>query len=365
MAQSNVSSPKVVLAMRFSALGDVAMTIPALYSACRANPDATIVMLTRKSMTGLYVNRPGNLIVEGVDLNQYKGVGGIIRLWKEMYHRHGINVVVDLHDVLRTKILRFAARLSGIPVYHIDKGRREKKRLTRRSNKVMLPLKHSIDRYIDTLSRAGLACSAPFDGIFDTKNVKPEDYAAITGPKLPGEMWIGIAPFAKHEGKIYPLNLMEQVLRELSSRKGTTVFLFGGGPFEQKILGEWARKYPSTISLAGQKYGFPAELSLFHELDAVITMDSANMHMAAIAGAPVVAIWGATHPYCGFGGWRVPEGNNIQLPVPCRPCSVFGNKPCLHGDRHCMSAIRPSVITDRVDAICRPSLPSEPEQRAN
>ncbi len=341
----------MVLATRFSALGDVAMTIPALYDACRTNPHATVVMLTRTSMTGLFINRPDNLIVEGVDLVDYKGPAGMWRLMNAMIDNHGITVVADLHDVLRTKMLRMAARVHGIPTYHINKGRSQKKQLTRRSHKVMLPLTHSIDRYRETLAAAGLEASQAFTGLFEGLDASPEVYKAITPPKRQGEIWIGIAPFARHEGKIYPLSLMEQVLRELSGRTGTSVFLFGGGPYEKKILGEWARKYPSTISLAGERHGFGAELALFHDLDAMITMDSANMHMASLAGAPVIAVWGATHPYCGFGGWHVPEQNNIQLPIPCRPCSVFGNKPCITGDMRCMSGIRPSIITDRVDAI--------------
>lgn len=342
---------QVILATRFSALGDVAMTIPALYDACRANPHATVVMLTRASMAGLFINRPDNLVIEGVDLVDYKGPQGMWRLMGEMIDTHGITAVADLHDVLRTKLLRISARMHGIPVFHIDKGRSQKKKLTRRAHKLMLPLTHSIDRYRATLAAAGLRAEETFTSLFDGVAVDPERYKAITPAKRPGEVWIGIAPFAKHEGKIYPLSLMEQVLRELSGRSNTSVFLFGGGPYEKKILGEWARKYPSTTSLAGERHGFAAELSLFHDLDAMITMDSANMHMASLAGAPVVAVWGATHPYCGFGGWKVPEQNNIQLPIPCRPCSVFGNKPCLTGDMRCLTGIRPTLITDRVDAI--------------
>lgn len=341
----------MVLATRFSALGDVAMTIPALYDACASHPDATVVMLTRTSMTGLFINKPDNLILEGVDLNDYKGPAGMWRLMSLMIKRYNITAYVDLHDVLRTKMLRVAARIRGIKTCRIDKGRAEKKRLTRRSGKVMLPLTNSIDRYREALAAIGLPATPRFTGLFDNSPADPSVYAAITPPKQPGEIWIGIAPFAKHEGKIYPVNLMEQVLRELSGRHNTKLFLFGGGPYEQKILSEWARKYPSTTSLAGERHGFAVELTLFHDLDAMITMDSANMHMAALAGAPVIAIWGATHPYCGFGGWRVPEENNIQLPIPCRPCSVFGNKPCLTGDFRCLAGIRPTVITDRVDAL--------------
>ena len=347
----NNTTKNVVLATRFSALGDVAMTIPALYDACMAHPDTTVVMLTRSSMAGLFINKPDNLIIEGADLNKYKGLAGMWRLMSLMIKRYNITAYVDLHDVLRTKMLRLAARLHGIKTCRIDKGRAEKKRLTRRSGKVMLPLTNSIDRYREALAAIGLPATPRFTGLFDNSPSDPSVYAAITPPKQQGEIWIGIAPFAKHEGKIYPVNLMEQVLRELSGRHNTKVFLFGGGPYEQKILSEWARKYPSTTSLAGKRHGFAVELTLFHDLDAMITMDSANMHLASLAGAPVIAVWGATHPYCGFGGWRVPEENNIQLPIPCRPCSVFGNKPCLTGDFRCLAGIRPTVITDRVDAL--------------
>ena len=347
----NKNSQETVLAVRFSALGDVAMTIPALYDACLAHPDVRVVMLTRAGMSDLFINRPANLVVEGVDLDLYKGPAGIWRLLSLMIDRYNPSMIADLHDVLRTKMLRLFGRMKGIPSVHIDKGRAEKKRLTRRTGKIMLPLTNSVDRYRDTLSRAGLPAEPQFTCLFETVKPDAEVYASITPAKTPGETWIGIAPFAKHEGKIYPVALMEQVLRELSGRHDTKVFLFGGGPYEQKILGEWARKYPSTVSLAGKRYGFPVELSLIHDLDAMITMDSANMHMAALAGAPVVAIWGATHPYCGFAGWRVPQENNIQLPMPCRPCSTFGNKPCVTGDYRCLSGIKPSVITDRVDAI--------------
>lgn len=80
----------------------------------------------------------------------------------------------------------------------------------------------------------------------------------------------------------------------------------------------------------------------------MLTMDSANMHMAAIAGAPTVSIWGATHPYCGFKGWRQTDDSTLQLPLSCRPCSVFGDKPCQNGDLLCLSGIRPEMVYDKI-----------------
>ncbi|MDE6802803.1 MAG: glycosyltransferase family 9 protein [Muribaculaceae bacterium] len=347
-----LKSGSVVLATRFSALGDVAMTVPALYDACIASPDVQVVMLTRDFMAPLFLETPPNLTVVGVNLDDYKGPLGMWRLLGEMSATYGVTHYVDLHDVLRTKMLRTFCRLKGIPTAKINKGRKEKHSLTRKDDKVLLPLTHSIERYRRALADIGMcAKEGAFKGYFATTPPAEAIYASIAGPKEPGERWIGIAPFAKHEGKIYPIELMEQVIRALSESHSTRLFLFGGGPYENKILSEWARKYPATISLAGQRHGFPVELAIMSRMDAMLTMDSANMHLAALTGVPVVSVWGATHPYCGFSGWQVPDENNVQLPLPCRPCSVFGNKPCATADYKCLRAIRPQSIVDRIDAV--------------
>jgi len=343
-----------VLLTRFSALGDVAMTVPVVYSACRCNPDTQFVFVTRPAMTSIFVNAPANLTLVGVDLkNEYKGVAGLRRLVSELRGKYKPDIFVDLHNVLRTRIMSLFLRLGGVPTVRIVKPRRQRKALTRRCNKVMLPLMSQLDRYREAFAAAGIQPGERFDGLYDGRSQAPvADFAVITAPKPDGECWIGIAPFAAHGGKIYPPELMEQVLSRLQadadSGKQLRIFLFGGGEHERKVLEEWAAKYSCATSLAGKRYGFKAELALFNHLDAVVTMDSANMHLAAIAGAPTISIWGATHPYCGFKGWRQSEDDTIQLPIECRPCSVFGDKECYRGDHLCMKAIKPDLIYSRI-----------------
>ena len=80
----------------------------------------------------------------------------------------------------------------------------------------------------------------------------------------------------------------------------------------------------------------------------MLTMDSANMHLASVSSVPVISVWGATHPYCGFKGWRQNDADIVQLPMTCRPCSVFGSKACHRGDYMCLTAIEPSMIADKV-----------------
>lgn len=342
-----------VLVARFSALGDVAMTVPVLYSACACYPDVEFVMLTRKSMTQIFLDPPANLKVMGVNLEEYGGLGGLRRLYNRLRSELKFDAFIDLHDVLRTKILRIFCRLSGIPVAVINKGRKGKRALTRRNNKVLLPLISSRARYRQAFHHIGLPVENRFEGLFaDRPSGKgdPATFAAVTPPKQPGEKWIGIAPFAKHEGKIYPLDRMEQVVKALASRPDNPrIFLFGGGEKEREVLDGWAAKYPGVISLAAKRLGFPVELSLASWLDVMVSMDSANMHLASLVTTPVISIWGATHPYCGFKGWRQKEENMIQLPMTCRPCSVFGNKPCYRGDYLCLGGITPSAILSRIE----------------
>ncbi len=336
-----------VLIARFSALGDVAMTVPVIYSACACYPEVTFTIVTRSTMTSIFINRPANLNVVGANLENYSGVGGIYRLFRELRSTYNFDAFIDLHDVLRTKILRMFCHMHRLPVATINKGRKGKQALTRRHNKVLLPLTSTRARYRQTFHRIGLPVDNRFEGLYGhNRHVDPAIFSQITPPKDEGEAWVGIAPFAKHAGKIYPPSLMEQVVKRLSALGYVKIFLFGAGDNEEETLGVWAERYPYTLSLAGKRYGFPVELALVSHLDVMITMDSANMHLASLVNTPVISVWGAAHPYCGFKGWRQKEDDIVQLPMTCRPCSVFGNKPCFRGDYHCLRGISPQVILD-------------------
>lgn len=339
-----------VLVTRFSAIGDVAMTVPVLYSACRTYPDDTFYFVTRPSMLSIFVNPPANLHLIGADVkSDYVGIRGMSRLLKELREEYFIDTYIDLHAVLRTIALGIFCRLKGIPVSRINKGRRGKRALTRRNNKVMLPLLSSRARYRDAFYRAGFPLTENFDGIYGRDSRAPEEVIAdMAGTKNEGEKWVGIAPFAKHKGKIYPPELMEQVIAQISGHKHIRIFLFGGGDDERATLGAWAAKYPRTISLAEKHWGFAKEMALMSHFDVMLTMDSANMHLASLVNVPVVSIWGATHPYCGFKGWRQREDLTLQLPMPCRPCSTFGNKPCYRGDYLCLNGIPPSAVVAKL-----------------
>lgn len=337
-----------VLAVRFSALGDVAMSIPVVYDVCVSNPDVEFVVLTRGHAAGMFINRPQNLTVEAVDLNAWKGLGGMWRLWRSLNKKYEFERMVDLHDVIRTRMLGLAAFFSGVPVSRLRKGRSGKRALTRRRKKVLLPLVSSRDRYREAFHRAGFRHTEKFNSLFQEGAPDPALFEAATGPKQEGERWVAIAPFAAHRGKIYPLDQMEEVVAEVASDPDTRVFLMGNGEKETSVLADWARRWPGAVNVAALRLGLPAELALMHYCDVMISMDSANMHLASLVGLRTISIWGATHPYCGFHGWRQKKSDMVQLDMVCRPCSVFGDKPCLRHDYQCMRAISPKLIISRI-----------------
>ncbi|KAA2241659.1 glycosyltransferase family 9 protein [Chitinophaga agrisoli] len=343
---------KTILAIRFSALGDVAMTIPVMRQVLADNPDVHIVFVSNKNWGALCKDIP-RLSFFPADLKgRHKGIPGLYRLFREIRSAHRIHAVADLHEVLRAKIVRTFFRLSGAAVAVIDKGRSEKKALTRKDDKVLQPLTPTIDRYAAVFQQLGLACN--MDGAPQLAVPQPLTAAitAITGtPEQTA--WIGLAPFATYREKTYPLEKMEQALATLTQPSQHQVLLFGGGAREVEQLTALAQRYPRTIVIAG-RFSLEEELAIISHLQVMISMDSANMHLASLFGIPVVSVWGATHPYAGFMGYRQSMDRAIQVTdLPCRPCSVFGNKPCYRGDHACMEWITPERISEKVQALLR------------
>lgn len=340
---------KRLLVFRFSAMGDVAMTVPVLYSLANQYPELEITVVSRPAFQPLFEKLPANITFRAADLQgRHKGIRGLFRLFREL-NGQKFDAVADLHDVLRTRFLRLCFRASGTPTAHIDKGRQEKKALTRPQNKIFLPLKTSFTRYKEVFERLGYSFSFHFTSLFGTEKGDLNEILPCTGRKGT-EKWVGIAPFAKHRGKIYPLPLMEKVIARLSGQAGIRIFLFGGGKQEAEILSDWEQKFPNTLALPG-KLKMGGELILMSHLEVMVSMDSANMHMASLVNTPVISIWGATHPYCGFTGWNQNPDHAIQTELSCRPCSVFGNKPCLRGDYACLNRIQPETINEKINAL--------------
>lgn len=211
------------------------------------------------------------------------------------------------------------------------------------------------DRYHAVFDRLHINVSDSFRTLFPSGKADPELFSHAHIPPKGNETWLAIAPFAAHTGKIYPLHLMEKVVDHYASLPGFRIFIFGAGEAEALKIDALAKGRDNVVSMAQTKIGIPGELALMSHCDTMLAMDSANMHMASLVGLRTVSIWGATHPFTGFYGLHQDPEDAVQLEMVCRPCSIFGNKPCRRGDFHCLNGISPNLIISQIDAKLNPA----------
>lgn len=328
-------------------MGDVAMLPHALRAFRRAYPEVKITVATKALFHPFFEG----LDVDFLDIDTkgaHHGVRGALRFAREAADR-GVDAVADTHNVLRSKVIRLALWLRGLPAAAIRKGRIAKRRRLNGGVKRLPPLKHTVVRYCDVLRRLG----------FDFPDPKPS--RKIARPNPMGEkqgVWIGFAPFSAQKGKTYPEPQREEAVRLLSERFDR-LFIHGGGGAEAEFARRMEERYPNVTALYG-KVRLGDEMNLISNLDCVVTMDSLVMHLAALVATPAVSVWGATHPALGFLGYGSDPKGVLQLDLECRPCSVYGKKPCKWGDYRCLTGLTPQMILERVEQmVARPNPTAE------
>lgn len=341
-----------LLIIRFSALGDVAMAVPVVASLARQYPHLRITMLSQPFARPLFEGLADNVSFMEADIRgEYHGMKGLNALYRRLAAKH-FTAVADFHNILRSNYLRMRFNIDRYHVAHIDKHRSLRRQLVCHGAATAQPLPSSFQSYADVLARLGYPVTLDFTSIFPGGAAPLRQLPEAIGEKRALQQWIGIAPFAAHPGKIYPTERMEQVVAQLERlHPSCRIFLFGAGDKEKATLDAWTRRHRCATSVPGTLSGLAQELALMSRLDVMISMDSANMHLASIAGTRVVSIWGATHPKAGFLGWHQREDDAVQTTLPCRPCSIFGQKPCQRGDWACMQQITPEQIVEKVERV--------------
>jgi len=344
---------KHILVIRFSALGDVAMMVPVVYSLAMQYPDVRITVLSRSFARSFFEDLAPNVNFMEADLKrEYHGVKGLNSLYRRLVAKQFTHVA-DLHNVLRSEYLRFRFNIGRFRVEHINKHRKQRRRLVRQKKGWQDALPTPFESYLDVFSRLGFPIDHPsFVSVFPPEGGNLNLLPAAIGPKRLWEHWIGVAPFAAHPGKVYPVEKTEEVMAKLvAAYPRARIFLFGQGRQEEQFFSHWVEQMPQCVYVSRHLENMHQELILMSHLDVMLSMDSANMHMASLTATPVVSVWGATHPRAGFMGWRQNPENAIGIEMPCRPCSIFGQKPCKRGDYACLNGISPDVIFERINQI--------------
>ena len=314
------SRPTRILVIRFSSIGDVLLTAPALVSLRAAiHGPCEIHFLTKSTMRP--VTEGFGALVDGIHT-----IDRATSEVTEVLKAAEIDYIVDLHSNVRSRAIK---RAIGCVAFTLKKENLAKWMLVRGWQK--RPVAHIVERYIDSF-RGAFGANTPdaWPAIFESA-VLPSGFDRSAGP------WEIIAVGAAHTGKQMPLKLMQSLILNAQANGHRTVLIGGNGDAETGgILSKGFDD--SVVNLVG-KTSIGESAALIRAAERAYSGDTGMMHLAAAMGTPVTSIWGCTRPSLGMSPWRPTDGSIAILPErrdPMRPCSKLGNHCRFNGESECM-----------------------------
>ena len=168
-----MQNPKHILVVRFSAMGDVAMTVPVIKNILQQNPELQITVVSNAFLQPLFQSIERCNFYPAHLKSNHKGIKGIYQLVKELKNLYKFDAIADLHNVLRSSLIKIFFRLSKVKIATLDKGRQQKKKLTSKNNKVLQPLTSMHERYAEVFRMLGLSIKLNNDKPVFEKQIYP------------------------------------------------------------------------------------------------------------------------------------------------------------------------------------------------
>ena len=324
-------------------MGDVALAVPVIEAAISQNRAVEFYVLTAKPFEIFFKGLNGVKII-AIDLKGKEGQAvGLLKLAHKITKTVDLAGIIDLHAVLRSHLMGLLFRLKGLKVAQIDKERKFKRLIIK--GKIARPLKHTTRRYTEVFEKFGLKA--------DCHEFKPQKIFIANSNSLQTLKFdhsrIGFAPFAAYKIKAYPLELSRILIKQLLQFENYQIFIFGGGLKDEILLSQLLNfEYNDRIIDRVKPNPLEDQLAMIEKMNVMVTMDSANMHLAQLVGTKVISLWGPTHSYFGFG--PLGKGNIERILevdaeyLACRPCSSFGQKSCIHPEQYCFTRLAPNLI---------------------
>jgi heptosyltransferase-2 len=131
---------------------------------------------------------------------------------------------------------------------------------------------------------------------------------------------------------------------------GLRVYLLGA-PADKELCEDikFSTTHVNAVNLAG-KLTFLQSTALLHGAQMNYVNDSAPMHFASSANAPVTAVYCCTVPSFGFGPLST-QSFIVQTKeyLACKPCGLHGYKACPLGHFKCALTIKDEQLLEVLD----------------
>ena len=322
-----------LLFIRFSSIGDIVLTTPAVRCTKNQIPGVEIHFLTKLSMKDLVIGNPNIDQCHFLDEN----IDQTIAALKEI----PFDYVIDLHQNLRSWKIKKAL---GVPAFSYKKLSLQKWLLAKLQIN-FLPKTHVCDRYIDTLQHFNISNDGKgLDYFF------PKDYHFQTS-NLPTSHQVGFVAFiigASYLNKKMPVEKWIELAKQI---KKPIVLI--GGKEDITPASAIAAAVPEFIYNACGKYDLKESASIIQMAQVVVSHDTGFLHVAAAFKKPTITIWGATSPALQFEAYYptesvTPHYNSIVPSLNCQPCSKQGENKCPQDHFACMRLQNVNTLASKV-----------------
>lgn len=305
-------------------LGDAVMSVPTVQALKRGRLDARIAVLTSENLAALW--HTVDAVDEVIVISKGETIWGVAR------KLHGcFEIAVLLPNSLRCALEAF---LAGIPR---RVGYRGHYRVWLLNQVIKMPKKsrvvptHHSERYLHIAETLG-ASSSRFFPLFSSR---PTSFMRPV-------VTLGLCPGAAYgPAKCWPADRFRKVIEDISEQTGYFWKIFGTAK-DCSIARVITTGLPSSIaSDYTGRTGLSELISELFSIRLLLTNDTGVMHLAALLGVPVVAIFGSTEPLL-----TSPFGVNYMLRrhVECSPCFL---RKCPI-DFRCMKAINTETVKETV-----------------
>ncbi|WP_214070237.1 glycosyltransferase family 9 protein [Mucilaginibacter sp. dw_454] len=319
-----------ILVIRFSSMGDIIYTTPVVRCLKKQLPDAEVHFITKPAFKYIYDNNP---YVDKLLLLKPKLSDTIADIKAEGYDH-----VVDLHNNLRTAIIKFRI---GIPSSTYKK-QTIRKWLSLKFNLKLVPPVHLVDRYMKAVAVLGVKNDdQPIDYYIKAK-YQLDKLLPVSHQKG----FIAFVIGATHFTKRMPNQKIISICKELD----LPIVLLGGNDVKANgdeiaaTLGDKAYNACGVTSLDESVF-------LISKANKIIGFDTGLTHIAEAFDRPIVSVWGGTVPeLLGVQPYKVKEVLVAGVELECRPCSKFGLPACPLGHFKCMNDIDESQVTAFVNS---------------
>jgi len=319
-----------ILIIRLSSIGDIVLSTPLIRVLRNKFPNSQIDFIIKKEFSELLKYNPN--LTNLIEFNTENGFKELLRL-KSQILKENYDLIIDIHNNLRSIFLRM---FTGAHVVRINKRVFKRFLLVKFKINLYKNAIHVVDRYIETLSNFSIKNDNQGLEIF-----VPEDTIEIAKNKInfsDKNLYIAIAPSAKHETKRWLPERFAQLGDKLAEKFKAKIILLGGKEDEDRCRFVEEMMVSKPINLCG-KTTLLESAAVLSMCKLLVTNDSGLMHIGSAMKTKIVAIFGSTVKEFGFFPYGV-ENIVIEKNIPCRPCSHIGRNKCPEGHFKCMRDIQ-------------------------